>query len=377
MNKNIILILVLIVIGGAIYYLQSIRTSEVIQPGNADIPIEQTVETSNTDTGAPVAPTVLQQEEITRIEGKSKKYQRAKELVSPDGYINVDSITVAENIGKKVIMIDFWTYSCINCQRTLPYLNTWYSKYEDEGLLIIGVHAPEFDFEKEYDNVKIAVEKFDIPYPVVLDNEHQTWKAYKNRYWPRKYLIDIDGFIVYDHIGEGSYSETEKKIQELLDERKEVLHLNTMVDKSIFTANVTQVSSGKTPEIYFGYAYTRDQLGNSEGWQPEETVHYKISSPLKADQFYLEGGWKNNPDNMELVSSSGKIVLNYSGKDVHIVAGSSGTGLISVKIDGKPTQTVPVSTFQLYNLAHSDIFGTHILELDITTGVMAYTFTFG
>ena len=148
------------------------------------------------------------------------KYPRFAELANPDGYLNTDhDITIGEYIGKKVILVDFWTYSCINCQRTLPYLTSWDEKYRDEGLLIIGVHTPEFGFEKEYDNVKRAIEKFNIKYPVVQDNEYQTWRAYKNRYWPRKYLIDIDGYIVYDHIGEGAYDETEEKIREVLKER--------------------------------------------------------------------------------------------------------------------------------------------------------------
>jgi len=150
-----------------------------------------------------------------RIAEKKKKYEPAKEVSTPDGFINTDSVTVSELVGKKIILVDFWTYSCINCQRTLPYLNSWHEKYADKGLVILGLHTPEFEFEKGYENVKRAVEKFSVRYPVILDNDYSTWTSYKNRYWPRKYLIDIDGFIVYDHIGEGAYEETEKKIQEL------------------------------------------------------------------------------------------------------------------------------------------------------------------
>jgi cytochrome c biogenesis protein CcdA/thiol-disulfide isomerase/thioredoxin len=160
--------------------------------------------------------------EQTRM-NKEQFYPRYNEIVDPSGFVNTDPITIGELIGDKVVLIDFWTYSCINCQRTLPYLTSWYEKYRDTGLEIVGIHTPEFAFEKNTDNVIEAANKFGITYPIVLDNDYATWGAYKNQYWPHKYLIDIDGFIVYDHIGEGAYEETEAKIQELLEERSEVL----------------------------------------------------------------------------------------------------------------------------------------------------------
>jgi len=164
------------------------------------------------------------------IANKREKYDSAKEIVLPSGFINTQPFNLADHIGKEVILLDMWTYSCINCQRTLPYVNTWSEKYKDQGLLVVGIHTPEFEFEKDIENVKDAVEKFGIKYPVVLDNDYGTWRAYSNRYWPRKYLIDIDGFIVYDHKGEGRYDETERKIQELLEERSGALRLSADVD---------------------------------------------------------------------------------------------------------------------------------------------------
>lgn len=154
---------------------------------------------------------------------KSKKYERAKELISPDGYINSQSFKLSDFIGKKVILLDFWTYSCINCQRTLPYLKAWYEKYKAEGFVIVGVHSPEFEFEKQYDNVLAVVQKWGITYPVALDRDHRNLELYNTIYWPSEFLIDIDGFVVYKNIGEGQHKETEFKIQELLDERKRVL----------------------------------------------------------------------------------------------------------------------------------------------------------
>ena len=198
-QRNLLLVFVILLILGGIYTLES---RKVDQGGEFDV-VQVTSPSEGMDR-----------------EKKEKMFDVAKEITTPNGYINIDDINIADAIGKKVILIDFWTYSCINCQRTTPFLNAWWDKYEDDGLLMIGIHTPEFEFEKDYNNVADAVKEFGIEFPVVLDNDFSTWRAYQNRYWPRKYLIDIDGFIVYDHIGEGGYDETEKKIQELLEERR-------------------------------------------------------------------------------------------------------------------------------------------------------------
>lgn len=151
--------------------------------------------------------------------------QPAQKIVNSSGYVNTggEPITIKEFIGKEVILVDFMTYSCINCQRTFPYVTAWWEKYKDEGLQVIGIHTPEFDFEKKKTNVVRAMEKFGIEYPVVLDNAYGTWRSYENHYWPHKFLIDIHGCIVYDHIGEGAYRQTEQVIQRLLEERARVL----------------------------------------------------------------------------------------------------------------------------------------------------------
>lgn len=146
--------------------------------------------------------------------------QLAPEISTPNGFINTEGkqVTISELKGKKVVLVSFWTYSCINCKRTLPYLNDWYSKYKDQGLEIISIHTPEFAFEKVQKNVENAVLLQNIKYPVVLDNDYSTWNSYGNQYWPRKYLVNKDGYIVYDHIGEGAYEETEEEIRKALEE---------------------------------------------------------------------------------------------------------------------------------------------------------------
>jgi thiol-disulfide isomerase/thioredoxin len=169
---------------------------------------------------------ILQSDSTKGDEGASKTYSKDTatpyiEIMNPAGFVNTNDqpITLADYVGKQVILLDVMTYSCINCQRTFPYVNAWYEKYKDEGLIVIGVHTPEFSYEKDKNNVEKAMKEFGITFPVVLDNEYATWNALGNRFWPRMYLIDIHGNIVYDHIGEGAYKETEEKIQELLKER--------------------------------------------------------------------------------------------------------------------------------------------------------------
>lgn len=150
---------------------------------------------------------------------KEAKFQRAEEIVAPTGFINTEGVSINEARGKKVVLVDFWTYACYNCQNTQPHLNAWHEKYAEDGLLIIGVHTPEFGFEREPANVEQAVRQAGIEYPVVLDNNYATWNAYDQRYWPAMYLIDTDGFVRYKHFGEGAYAETEAKIRELLAEK--------------------------------------------------------------------------------------------------------------------------------------------------------------
>lgn len=369
-NRNITFVLTLILIIAVITYFESSKPKIGKIAADSDIEIEKIL---------PEEQAQLTEADKIRIELKAGKYSRAKELVEPEGYINIDSITIAEHIGRNVILVDFWTYSCINCQRTFPYLTAWHKKYKDDGLVIIGVHTPEFEFEKEYDNVVKATQKWGINYPVVQDNDYQTWRAYSNRYWPRKYLIDIDGFIAYDHIGEGGYKETEKKIQELLKERNDVLGLKKSIqeDISVVKADSPEFFNIRTPEIYFGYSFSRNQMGNKEGWIPEETIDYTLPDNIDENKFYLEGSWKNNKDNMELAGENGKVILKYDSKTVNLVAGSPEEKKIKVLLDNEELGEIKVSDFDLYKVFEDDSYSKHTLELQIPKGVMLYTFTFG
>lgn len=317
-------------------------------------------------------------------------YKKAPELVGISGYINTTPEELANAIKGKVVLYDIWTYSCINCVRTLPFITSWNEKYSDQGLLIIGIHSPEFEFEKDTNNVKTAVAKHGIHYPVVLDNDKKTWDAFENNYWPRKYIADHEGYIRYDHIGEGGYQETEKVIQDLLRERNESLGLNTSSAKEFVKIDEFDSSGFRTPELYFGYDFVsgRNQLGSPEGFKPNQDVTYSIPESKQLHNFYLDGTWKNLKGSMKLISDSGSIVVPYSGKEVNIV--TAGEGNLKIKIDGKTIDSsisgkdvgtlgsIQVHEPGLYNIVQTDTSEEHTLEIFVeTSGFEIFTFTFG
>lgn len=314
------------------------------------------------------------------IAEKNRKYKLAPELVSPDGFINTEGkpITLAELRGKKVVLLDIWTYSCINCQRTLPYINDWYAKYKDQGLEIVGVHTPEFAFEKKYENVQDATEKFGVKYPVVLDNNYQTWNALGNRYWPRKYLIDIDGYIIYNHIGEGEYENTEKMIQKALAERNAKLGiLSDMPKETSSPENIISVNPSKvgSPEIYFGSS-RNERLANGRPRVSGEQT-FTLPPSILLNGLYLDGNWDITPEYSESKGVS-KIVFKYIAKNVYFVAGSEDGVEVEIYNDGKLIKNATIRDEGLYNLVENADYGEHLLEIRIKdAGLQAFTFTFG
>ena len=377
--RHIILVVALIAIIGFIGYL------EIKKPRRLD----SDVQTIAITPPPAVKDAIISADEdrSTILKGKKATYVSAKELSGIQGYINTSKFKLADLIGEKVILVDFWTYSCINCQRTTPYLNMWYEKYKDKGFAIVGVHTPEFEFEKNYDNVARAVKEAGIIYPVVLDSNFGTWNAYNNRYWPHKYLIDIDGYIVYDHIGEGKYDATEQAIQDALKERRAVLHVNDAIDTNIASppAIIPMNSSlVKSPEIYFGSARNQS-LGNGiKGVTGIQT----LSLPLKIDGniLYLDGKWNFESEFAQTVIGSGRIVFTYNAKNVYMVASSpSGGAGINVTRDGKPLGSEIgkdiglglIKDERLYELIRGSDYGQHTIEIDIKGDLRVFTFTFG
>lgn len=314
------------------------------------------------------------------VKEKSKKFEIAPDLSSIDGYINTNNlpITISEYKGKKVVLLDIWTYSCINCQRTIPYLNAWYKKYEDDGLVIIGLHTPEFAFEKIQKNVENAVKDFGIKYPVVLDNDFSTWREYKNQYWPRKYLIDIDGYIVYDHAGEGQYEETERQIQKALNELNYRLKIEKEISNDISKpVGVTNVDSSKvnSPEVYFGSSRNQFISNGKSGVSGEQV--FSLPSTISFNKLYFDGIWNLASEYAENKNTA-SIVFSYEAKNVYMAAGSDNDVEIEIYKDDVFVKKVTIKDETLYPLIQDADYGKHILKIIIPkAGLQAFTFTFG
>ncbi|OGY31520.1 MAG: hypothetical protein A3C02_00740 [Candidatus Andersenbacteria bacterium RIFCSPHIGHO2_02_FULL_45_11] len=309
----------------------------------------------------------VQEEPKPSAKSQMPASQNYIEITEPAGFVNTNSITMKELIGKKVILVDFMTYSCINCQRTFPYMTAWYEKYKGQGLEIVGIHTPEFAFEKNIDNVRAAMQKFGITYPVVLDNDYGTWKAYDNNYWPRKYLIDIRGNIVYDHAGEGNYEETEMKIRELLDERATVMGEATSALGSDLAAEriASPQNFARSPETYFG-ALRNKVRANS--------VRPSFIIP---NQLYLIGDWNISEEYAQAVRDA-SVLYRYNAKNVYIVAEADTDTLVDVLQDGKLLRTITIKQSTLYTLVEDAQAGEYLLELKPKQpGVRFYAFTFG
>lgn len=302
---------------------------------------------------------------------EAMNYPVAPELVGGTGWINSEPLKIHEELKGKVVLVDFWTYSCINCIRTLPYLTQWYEKYKDEGLVIVGVHAPEFEFEKERENVIEAMKDFGVLYPVVQDNEFRIWKAYENRYWPAKYLIDKQGRIVYTHFGEGAYQETEEKIVELLGAEVEI------------AVELDEKKRKQTPEIYLGFGRAQDYVAELRIAENEVAEYSFLET--RSDEVGLRGKWRVEEERIIAEENGAELELNFLGQQVYLVMKTrENEGEVEVWLDGErvletgDTQdgVIKVEKPRKYDVAESD-YGRHQLRLVFDEGVSAYAFTFG
>ncbi len=286
--------------------------------------------------------TATEQKLIEHLAQRSDKAEAGEARMAPPmtgatHWLNSPPLTDAMLRGK-VVLVDFWTYSCINCLRTLPYLKAWDDKYRDKGLVIIGVHAPEFVFEKDLQNVEKAVQEFGIRYPVALDNRYAIWNAYENRYWPAHYLIDAQGRIRDQHFGEGAYQETEQMIQTLLMEAHRDLVLSrefVQVQGEGATAAATEID--RSPETYVGYA-RQQNLASPEEVHNDVAARYSVPPVLKLDQWALSGTWRVGSESALLKAPGGSISFRFHGRDLHLVLGAkNGKPLrYRVTLDGEP-----------------------------------------
>jgi len=306
----------------------------------------------------------------------------APEFVGNEQWFNTpgDKPLTLAGLRGRVVLVDFWTYSCINCIRTLPYLKAWDAKYRKDGLTIVGIHTPEFPFEREASNVESAIEENGIHYPVAQDNEQATWNAYGNQYWPAEYFIDAQGEVRSVHFGEGEYDEKEKVIRDLLAEAgREVRGKETSVQAVAPSATVT------TPETYLGAAraerFTNSML--SPG-----SHDFTAPKSLPANEFAYHGSWNISLDSAT-AEKDASLDLNFGARRVYLVLGSPGHDRkVKVLLDGQPISSadagadvrggaVTVTGQRLYNLVDMPKVGQHVLTLEPEAGVEGYAFTFG
>ena len=307
-------------------------------------------------------------------------------------WLNSTPLTRAGLRGK-VVVVDFWTYSCINCLRAMPFINAWYSRYRDFGLVIIGAHSPEFGFEKDADNVRMAIKKFAIEYPVVLDNDFALWKAYNNRFWPAHYFIDATGRIRGHHFGEGKYAESEHTIRTLLTEAG-ATNLPPPIDAAAgegvsAAADVANVASRET---YLGFA--RGANFQSPGSFARDSIKdYQVPATMALNEWALGGRWLVSREKAQLEAAPGRITFRFKARDLHLVLGPGPAGApvrFRVLLDGKPpggdhgmdsdaSGAGSVHEQRLYQLIRQK--GTvqeHEFTIEfLAPRVEAYSFTFG
>jgi thiol-disulfide isomerase/thioredoxin len=303
----------------------------------------------------------------------------AAEFTGLDGWLNSRPLTVSGLHGK-VVLVDFWTFSCVNCVRTFPHLQHLKDTYGNRGLVIVGVHSPEFDFEKQPANVAAAVKRLSVTWPVALDPQMNTWNAYGNQYWPAEYLIDQSGRVAYLHDGEGDYDITESAIAALLGTG----------GPSPTPAPPTPDVSSQTPELYAGSARGQ-QLGDGEGYASvgRPTNYPGSTTPSDTDRIVVGGTWADH--SQYLVSTApGHVLLNFSARDLYLVAGpdSSSPVHVTVSVDGGavaaaqlgPDLTasgLDVAGQQLFHLLTGEGGNRHVIDLAVPAGFRLYTFTFG
>lgn len=339
----------------------------------------------------------LVEEQLNQLRGESdfdpeasnESFNRAPEIIPGGEWFNSEPTSLAELSGQ-VVLIDFWTYSCINCIRTLPYLRNWHEKYAAEGLVILGVHSPEFEFEKSAANLAEAIDDLDLKYPIFQDNNFETWEAYNNRYWPAKYLVDRNGTIRYRHFGEGKYEETENMIRQLLGEGP----MTEFEEPS----GVTQITDReRTHEIYLGYGRAKAYHLN-QPIRRNQTVNYSFNDTLGEDQVGLEGLWTIEDEYIQAQADGAMLTLNFIAQQVYLVieplakadANPATQSSIQVLLNGQPITTdyltedmdatgrLIIDSARKYDIIDlGDDYGRNQVTLVFEEGVKAFAFTFG
>ena len=336
----------------------------------------------NTSVMQPTTPTAIK----LPVEGKFPS------LGGATGWLNSQPLT-ADSLRGKVVLVNFWTYSCINWLRSLPYVRAWAEKYKEKGLVVIGVHAPEFTFEKNADNVRRAVKDMRVDYPVAIDSDHAIWRAFRNEYWPALYFVDAAGRIRHHQFGEGEYEQSEKIIQQLLAGAGASGIGTELVSVDARGAEAAaDWSSLQSPENYMGYGRTENFVSPG-GAVLDKGSTYTAPAQLLLNQWALSGDWRMNKEAIVLHKANGRIVYRFHARDLHLVMGPSvqGTSVpFRVLIDGKPPGAAhgidvddqgngTVTEQRLYQLIRqTEPIADRLFEIEfLDSGIEAFSFTFG
>jgi len=296
----------------------------------------------------------------------------------------------------RVVLVDFWDYTCVNCIRTLPYVQAWHERYRDNGLTVIGVHTPEFTFAQYESNVERGIREFGLTYPVVVDSNREIWKSFANRYWPTKYLLDKDGYLRYCHFGEGGYEECEQAMQELIHEIDQALALPAVLEPLREEDHPGAVCYRPSAELYLGHG--RGRMGNEGGFQDDQIGDYQFDGKLEENFFYAQGRWASTAEYLEAAESGSHFLkLKYEASAVNLVMASPRGVPAEVRVlqDGKPLARsqatkdvrfrgsgndlesyIVVDSARMYFLVENQDFGEHVLELICSEGIAAFAFTF-
>jgi thiol-disulfide isomerase/thioredoxin len=298
----------------------------------------------------------------------------------------------------RVVLVDFWDYTCVNCIRTLPYVQAWHERYRDKGLTVIGVHTPEFTFAQYESNVERGIREFGLTYPIVIDSDREIWKAFANRYWPTKYLLDKDGYLRYGHFGEGGYGECEQVIQELLREIDPDANLPALMEPLREEDHVGAVCYRASGELYLGNR--RGRIGNDGGFKEDQIADYGFAGKMEENFFYASGRWASTAEYFEAVENEPHTLrLKYEASAVNLVMASPHATAAEVVVvqDGTPLTRqqatrdtrfrpganggeeesyVVVDSARMYFLVDNHEFGEHELELRCSAGIAAFAFTF-
>lgn len=296
----------------------------------------------------------------------------------------------------RVVLVDFWDYTCVNCIRTLPYVQAWHERYREKGLTVIGVHTPEFTFAQYESNVERGIREFGLSYPIVIDSNREIWKAFANRYWPTKYLLDQEGYLRYGHFGEGGYAECEHVIQELLREINPNVALPPVMEALREEDHAGAVCYRASGELYLGHR--RGRIGNEGGFKEDQIADYTYTGELEDNFFYADGRWAATAEYFEAAESGTHTLrLKYEASAVNLVMASPHAPSAEVVIlqDGMPlshkqstrdtrfrpgTQAeesyIVVDSARMYFLVDNHEFGAHEVQLRCSPGVAAFAFTF-